>query len=159
MRQTVQKWRAKFAIWFWNRLDSNLIGACFKDTDEKQWLAVQESEFVKAKWLSDCVAMILRLAFLFGCFGYFSRVAPKAEWWLERYALGMCAFFALLLYAALFWRVLGILAAHFMKDTANWKSKWGKLITASFAMFSWGAVNWGITKLVLQIGGALSNLR
>lgn len=134
------------------------IGLALGESKPEQWKDFQESEFEKAKKLSDFIAILMRASFCVFLFLFFQSAAKKGEFWLTNYAFGLCGYLALALFLKLQWHIMGMITAYWLSDTAHWNSKAQKVNISVLAMMITGAKGYGIYYFVFQFAKGIGTL-
>ena len=134
------------------------LGLALGESKPEQWKDFQESEFEKAKKLSDFIAILMRESFCVFLFLFFLSAAKEGEFWFTSYAFGLCGFLALVLFLKLHWHIMGMVTAYWLSDTAHWNSKVHKITISVSAMMIGGALGYGIYYFAFQFAKGIGTV-
>lgn len=149
---------SKFKIFLKEHHESTFLGMALGDSTKEEWENAKEINFEKAKKVSDFVAILIRAAFVYLCFLFFSHQAKEVEFWFYKQALGICSYLAFALYVVIFLGVLRVITAYWLSDTAHSKNRFYKVVITILALNITFATGYGITVLVRKFAEVSSLL-
>ena len=138
----------QFKSWVVEHHKTTLIGLALRDTTPEEWENIAETALKKAKDASDVVAILMRGAFAYLCWVFFSSAAVKADHWLPSYALGLSGFLSFVMFAVIMIRFMRIVGVYYASDSAHWNNKLAKVFLLISSIIITFAVTFGITSLV-----------
>jgi len=136
---------------------STLLGLAFGQSNPEQWDKLFKKDFEKAKALSDFAGMLMRAAFVFLLFRFFSHMSDKEDFWLYSMSLGMNSWLCFMLYIFLLVRICGIASIYWLKDTSYHGDRLNKVVIIVISVITTISMSYGISVLVRAFVSA-SNL-
>ena len=143
----------------WKRIGDRLrasLGAQLIHLSQEDYANLIETEFDKAKKLSDFVGIVIRLAFaMFAAFFFFQRWHNEPNWVLNSpyFAGGVCAG---IISFALMGHVLMLSFHYFAKDLAGQKRRVMKMLVVVLAVLVSLATFVGIIMLTMELAAQMS---
>lgn len=134
-----------------------VIGMAINKSSPEEWDDFQKRSFEKAKLLSDFVGILMRAAFTFLLFKFFSHMAKTEDSWLLSTALGTNSFLCLVLYLFIIIRLFDTISSYWLKDTSYHSNRTIKITITIFSFIIVLSIAYGIGVLATTFA-SMSNL-